>query len=179
MKFTIDMLDNAARRELIEKNWELGGMVYDDMAETEMHYISEQLNYIKPALKSWNIGPATHNYITVNEALLFLDCLEDLQEAYCTLPQDMIAQINIVFAARDRFRRYDMSYSNLYQLSEWLDKKAQYFADCIAQYFTNCLDFTHADMVEYFVDFYSYERMDNSFYIENGKLYQTITREIK
>ena len=178
MKFTIDMLDTAARRELIENNNGLGGMVYDDMTETEMLYISEQLHYIKPALKDWSIGPASHNYITVADALAFFDRLEELQEHYYTLPNDMMPEFRTVLAARDRFRDMDMSYGNLYQLSEWLDHKAQYFADCILRYFERCLDFTHDDMVEHFLEFYADARMDSSFYIENGKLYHTTTEEI-
>ena len=176
MKFTIDMLDTAARRELIENNHALAALVYDDMAENEMDHISDQLDYIKPALKNWSIGPVNHNYITVDDAIKFLDGLETLQENYCTLPDDMTQEINAALAARDRFRHYDMSYNNLYQLSEWLDRKAQYFADCIARYFERCLDFTHDDMISYFLDFYADERMDSSYYIENGKLYQTVTR---
>jgi hypothetical protein len=179
MKFTIDMLDTAARLELIENNYTLSGMVYDDMAENEMSYIDEQLQYIKPGLKEWSICPASYNYITVDDALLFLDGLEKLQQYYCTLPDTMTTEINTVLAARDRFRNMDMNYSNLYQLSKWLDRKAQYFADCMAQYFERCLDFSHNDMVSYFLEFYADERMYNSFYVENGKLYQTITREVR
>lgn len=178
MKFTIDMLDETARRDLIENNNELGGMVYDDMTETEMDFISEQLQYIKPALKNWSIGPANYNYIIVNDALMFFDGLEKLQECYCTLPDNITPELEKVLAARERFRYMDMSYSNYYRLSEWLDLKAQYFADCIAKYFTQCLDFSHDDMISYFLEFYADERMDRSFYIENGKLYQTITKEI-
>ena len=179
MKFTIDMLDTAARRELIENNHTLAAQVYDDMIENEMDHISEQLHYIKPALKNWNVGPASRNYITVDDALVFLDGLETLQENYCTLPDDMTPEISKALAARDRFRNMDMSYGNLYQLSEWLDRKAQYFADCIAQYFERCLDFSHNDMVSYFLEFYADERMSSGYYIENGKLYQTVTKELK
>ena len=178
MKFTINMLDDAARRELIENNHTLGGMVYEDMTEGEMHYIIEQLDHVKPGLKNYSVGPASHNYLIVDDALAFLDGLEEMQKAYCTLPDSMEAEIKTVLAARDRFRSYDMSYNNLYQLSDWLDRKAQYFADHIAQYFERCLDFSHADMVSYFLEFYADERMDSSYYIENGKLYRTVTREI-
>lgn len=179
MKFYIDMLDTAARRDLIENNYALGNMVYDDMIESEMYFISEQLEYIKPGLKDWSIGPANHNYIKVKDALLFLDGLEELQKNYCTLSDDMQPEIDRVLAARDRFRTIDMGYYNLYQLSEWLDRKAQFFADWIADYFTRCLDFDRASMIDYFLEFYAEERMDHTFYIENGKLYQSIIRELK
>ena len=176
MKFTIEMLDTAARIELIESNHTLAGMVYDDMAENEMYFITDQLHYIKPALKNWSIGPASYNYIIVDDALMFFDGLEELQKNYCTLSDDMAPEISKALAARDRFRNMDMSYGNLHQLSEWLDHKAQYFADCMARYFERCLDFSHNDMVSYFLEFYADERMNDSYYIENGKLYQTITK---
>ena len=179
MKFTIDMLNEAARIELIESNHALADLVYNDMAETEMLFIDEQLHYIKPGLKEWSICPSSYNYIVVDDALLFLDGLEELQQHYYTLPDDMADEINKTLAARDRFRDMDMSYGNMYQLSEWLNRKAQYFADCMAQYFERCLDFTHLDMVSYFLEFYADERMDRGFYMENGKLYQTVTKKFK
>ena len=178
MKYTIDMLDDNARRELIENNDILGNMVYDDMIDTELFYIDEQLEHIKTALKDWSIGPAYPCYMVVKDALLFLDGLEIIQDNYCTLPDSMDQEIKTVLAARDRFRNMDMSYGNLYQLSEWLDHKAQYFADHIAKQFERNFDFSHDDMVSYFLDFYADERLNDNFYIKDNKLFRTITEEI-
>lgn len=33
-------------------------------------------------------------------------------------------------------------------------------------------------MLEYFIEFYADERMDESYYIKNGILYQTTTKQI-
>lgn len=176
---TIQELNQEERRALIENNHALETLVYEDMEETEMYFISEQLDYIRAACRDWSIGAYQRNYIQVRDALAFLDGLEDMQKAYCTLPDHMKTEIDRVLSARDRFRSMDMAYGNYYKLSEWLDEKAQYFADQIADYFTSCLDFDHASMVEYFMEFYADERMDESFFISNdGTLYQTITKKI-
>ena len=161
MKYINQLTDNE-KRELIENNTALQNMVYDDMI----------------GLRDYSIGSYNYNYITVGNSVKFLDGLETLQQCYCTLPDHMNNEIKRVLAARDRF--YLMSYNNKNydDFDAWIDKKAQYFADCITDYFSRCLDPTHDDMVNYFIEFYADERMDKTYYIKDGILYQTITKQI-
>lgn len=177
MKYIHELTDNE-KRELLENNSALQNMVYDDMIESEMDFISEQLDCIRAGLRDYSIGAYNRNIIIVSDALKFLDGLETLQKNYCTLPDDIQPEIDRVLAARDRF--YSMSYNNKnYDLLDaWIDEKAQYFADRITNYFSACLDPTRDDMINYFIEFYADERMDESFYIDNGILYQTITKQI-
>lgn len=177
MKYIHELTDNE-KRELIETNGALANMVYDDMIDCEMDYITEQLNFIAPGLRDYEIGPYNRNVIIVSNAIKFLDGLETLQKNYCILPDDMNDEIKRVLAARDRF--YLMSYNNKNYdiLDAWIDEKSQYFADCITDYFSSCLDPSRDDMISYFIEFYADERMDDSFYIDNGILYQTITKQI-
>lgn len=177
MKYIHELTDNE-KRELIENNSALQNMVYEDMNDNECDFISEQFEYLLKGCRDYHIAPYTHNYIIVSDALKFLDGLEILQKNYCTLPDDMHNEIKRVLAARDRF--YTMSYNNKNydMLDAWIDKKAQYFADCITDYFSRCLEPSHEDMINYFNEFYADERMDKSYYIKNGILYQTITKQI-
>lgn len=177
MKYIYELTDNE-KRELIENNNELQNMVYNDMIESEMFFISEQLDHIRAGLKDYSIGAYNRNIILVSNAIEFLHGLKTLQECYCTLPDELTPEIKRVLEARDRFLYNDMSDDNYYKLSDWLDKKAQYFADCITDYFNSCLDPSRDDMISYFIEFYADERMDDSFYIDNGILYQTITKRI-
>ena len=177
MKYINQLTDNE-KRELIENNNALANMVYDDMLENEMHFISEQLDHIRDGLRDYSIGAYNYNYLTVGNSVKFLDGLEKLQECYCTLPDKLTTEIKRVLDARERFYTMDYNNKNYDLLDAWIDKKAQQFADCITNYFSSCLDPTHADMVEYFVEFYADERMNESFYIQDGILYQTITKQI-
>ena len=178
MKYIHQLTDNE-KRALIENNNALQNMVYDDMIENEMHFISEQLDHIRAGLRDYSIGAYNRNIIIVSDALKFLDGLETLQKNYCTLPDDLQPEIDRVLAARERF--YLMSYNNKNydDLDAWIDKKAQYFADCITDYFSGCLDPTRDEMIEYFIEFYADERMNESYYInDDGVLYQTIIKQI-
>ena len=178
MKF-IHELTETEKRELIENNSALANMVYDDMIETEMDYISEQLDIIRNGLKDYSIGAYNRNIIIVSDATEFLHGLQRLQEIYCTLPDELTPEINRVLAARDRLLYNNMNYDNYYMLSDWLDKKAQYFADCITDYFSACLDPSRDDIISYFIEFYADERMDETYYINDaGELCQTITKII-
>lgn len=176
MKYINQLTDNE-KRALIENNSALQNLVYDDMIENEMDFITEQLIFIAPGVRDYKIGSYNYNYITVGNSVKFLDGLEKLQKIYCTLPDSMNDEIKRVLEARERF--YSMSYNNKnYDLLDaWLDEKAQYFADRITDYFTSCLNPTCDDMIDYFIEFYADVKMDN-FYIENGNLYQTITKQI-
>jgi hypothetical protein len=177
MKKIYELTENE-KRALIENNSALANMVYDDMLENEMDFILEQLDYIRAGLRDYSIGAYNRNIIIVSDALKFLDGLDQLQKNYCTLPDDMQPEIERVLAARERF--YLMSYNNKNYdiLDAWIDKKAQYFADCITDYFSACLEPSRDDMISYFIEFYADERMDDSYYINDGILYQTITKQI-
>lgn len=178
MKYINELTDNE-KRALIENNTALQNMVYDDMIESEMDFITEQIHYIAPGLRDYSVGSYSYNYLTVGNSVKFLDGLETLQKNYCTLPDDMNDEIKRVLEARERF--YCMSYNNKNYdaLDAWIDKKAQYFADCITVYFSSCLDPTRDDMINYFIEFYADERMDESYYINDaGILCQTITKTI-
>ena len=177
MKYIHQLTDNE-KRELIENNSALANMVYDDMIDGEMNFITEQLHYIAPGLRDYEIGSYNYNYMTVGNSVKFLDGLEELQKHYCTLPDDMHDEIKRVLEARNRFYLMDYNNKNYDMLDAWIDKKAQHFADCITNYFSSCLDPTRDDMINYFIEFYADERIDESFYIENGILYQTITKQI-
>lgn len=177
MKYIHELTENE-KRELIENNATLQNMVYDDMTENEMDFITVQLNYITLGLCDYRIGSYNHNYMTVGNSVKFLDGLETLQKNYCTLPDDIQPEIKRVLDARERFYLMDYNNKNYDMLDDWIDEKAQYFADCITDYFSSCLDPTHDDMINYFIEFYADERMDESFYIDNGILYQTITKQI-
>jgi hypothetical protein len=178
MKFIYQLTDNE-KRELIENNSALANMVYDDMIESEMYFITEQLNYIRAGLRDYSIGAYNRNIMIVSDAIKFLDGLETLQKYYCALPDDMQNEIDRVFAARNRLLYNNMNDDNYYMLSDWLDKKAQYFADCITDYFSACLDPTRDDTINYFLEFYTDERMDETYYIDDaGRLCQTVTKII-
>ncbi len=177
MKYIHQLTDNE-KRALIENNNELQNMVYNDMIETEMHFIFEQLDYIRAGLRDYSIGAYNRNIIIVSDALKFLDGLEKLQQYYCTLPDDMSDEIKRVLDARERFYLMNYNNKNYDMLDAWMDEKAQYFADCITDYFSRCLEPSRDDMISYFIEFYADERMDESYYIENGILYQTITKQI-
>ena len=90
----------------------------------------------------------------------------------------MLDEIKRVLEARERFYLMDYNNKNYDSLDAWIDKKAQYFADCITDYFSSCLDPSRDDMISYFIEFYADERMNETYYIENGELYQTITKKI-
>ena len=178
MKFIYQLTDNE-KRELIENNSELQNMVYDDMIKSEMDFINEQLSYIAPGLRKYQIGSCCNNYITVGNSVKFFDGLEKLQNDYCTLPDDMQPEIDRVLAARERFYFMDYNNKNYDELDAWIDKKAQYFADRICDYFCACLELTFDDAKEYFIEFYADERMDETYYInDSGLLCQTITKII-
>ena len=66
MKYINELTDNE-KRALIENNTTLQNMVYDDMIESEMDFISAQIDYIAPGLRDYSIGAYNRNIIIVSE----------------------------------------------------------------------------------------------------------------
>ena len=70
MKYINELTDNE-KRALIENNSALANMVYDDMIENEMYFITEQLDYIRDGLRDYSIGAYNRNIIIVSDAVEF------------------------------------------------------------------------------------------------------------
>ena len=69
----IKEMNNEQLTEVFNANNKLEEKVLDDMIESEMFWIGEQLDYIRSAMKDWSIGPDNRSYITVRDSEAFIE----------------------------------------------------------------------------------------------------------
>lgn len=174
-------VEKLSKEELVkvfEANAELREAVYDDMVDSEMFWISEQLNYIKDSLQDWSIGVYNHNYISVKDIDGFIDGLIEMDKAV-PLFEDA-KQIFEVERMRNEFYNkncYDEDYE---EAEEELEKAIKDLAQEVVKQFekrlAGCLD--RDNQLEYFLDFYYDARMESgSMYIQDDSyvLYEDVS----
>lgn len=155
----VKLLDELTKNELekvFERNTKLQSEVMDFMAESEMHWIGEQLDYLRDTLVSWSIGQCNRNqHITVGDPWRFVCALAKLQEDIPVLGQEYDERIEAVLETDDE---------------EKIESEAQALADALVSEYTRilddvCLDLKHAK--NYFLEFYvdAYMR-DEGYYID-------------
>lgn len=162
-------LTNDELTKVFHANEKLRSDIYEDMVETEMHYIGEQLDYLRDGLADWSIGAYNRNYISISDADKFIEALDDVEKAIPILIDEDAPRLKYALELREKYRNADM-YSDEYdELEEELDEVAEGLAGLVARRFTQVLDGCGKEeyQVDYFIEFYSDSRLDgNECYIK-------------
>jgi hypothetical protein len=77
-KLFVENMSKEQLKEVFEANQELQNKVYEDMVDSELHWVGEQLDYINSYLSDWSIGPNNRNYLKVSDSDGFINGLIDM-----------------------------------------------------------------------------------------------------
>lgn len=160
MKRKIKELSSDELIKVFHANQKLREEIADDWMETQMFYIREYLEELRPALIDWSIGFDNYNYLQIDNHYEFLLALIELQKKYAVLPDDTT---EYMYQLRDKFMEVpdDQSFIDLEkQVDDLLSQLLDVF-NFITEYPTT------ADLEEYFLDFYAESRLDDSFYVDD------------
>ena len=165
-------------KKVLDVNQKLQNEVYEDYQESEMYYITEILDNFKDSLSDWSIGFNNSNYIKVKDDILFLESIKDVQADYCFLADadyndkeidDLIEKIN-------KFNYEDMSEEEADELENFIGSKINKYKSLIINTFNQFTDTDAEDVLSYFIEFYSDERLSEDCYIDdNFILYENIS----
>jgi len=176
---TIDELTNEELRKVYDKNTRLQGMVMDDMADSEMFWIEEHLEYLRDSLSSWSIGQFNRNqHLRVGDASEFIYAYERLHKDMQPLPEKYSKMVERAVETADEYRYTDVNTDEFDELEEEVELVANEIAYALERLYTEalddyCLDDDNAK--EYFIEFYVEERMDSSYYVnEEYKLFKDV-----
>lgn len=188
----ISELTNEELKEVFAANSKLQENVLDDMIESEMYWVSEELDYLKPSLNDWSIGACQHNYIKVGDSSEFIDNLLALQEDYGFFSDSKKHIITDTEALRDKFFNMEGPSEDDFEDEEGeLDEEAfdravedyealevevedryeeavKELAEAVAHKYTERFDYFYTSEAQesYFLEFYAQERMDDTYYID-------------
>lgn len=161
-------MNNDVLTQVFNANSELQHEVLNDMIETEMNYVGDQLDYFRESLKDYSVGTSSHIYLDVKEEKErnFIHGVMNLQNDYCFLPDDdeFIAQVAEKIEQYENVESYSDEYYSLQNEVEQLTKQ---LTEKIAQQFKENLHgcYDRDAQLSYFLDFYRHERLNQDAYI--------------
>ena len=175
----ISDLNNYELRKVFENNSKLQTLVFDDMFETANFYCEEYLNCWKRGSIDYCIGWDRGTYFTSTEHGGFIDGLRQAQRSFCFLADDWNAKIDYVdkLIGRLDYLYYNSSAENYDRLEARIDELIEELENaCYRRFMLEYDDcFNYENQLDYFISFYSNERMDDNFYInENYELFEHV-----
>ncbi len=166
-KFILDM-DTEELEKVFNANEKLRNDILDDMIETEMHYISEQLDYFRHSLSDWSIGTSQRNYMIVNDYASFINGVEKVEKAIPILIDSDKPVLEEAVKAVEEYRSANMYTDEFEDIEINLTCMARNLADAVVHRFNQTLDgcFKEEYQLDYFIEFYSDARLDDNCYID-------------
>lgn len=178
---TITEMNNEELAKVFHANEQLRQDVMDDMAESEMFWIGEQLDMIKANLTDWSIGQCNRNqHITVRNADDFIYDFANLQKSMAPLRDADEYMVNEAVALVDRYRDTSMDTDEFDELEEQVEEAAKDLADMLCDVYTKTLDeycLDDKNALDYFIEFYAEERLDGTEYVtgDSWELFEDVS----
>jgi len=179
MRKYITELNKEELTAVFHANSKLQSDVADDMVETEGSYLQEQMQYLKKGLADWSLGAYGYNYLTISQERDFITAVEELEKAVPILIDSDLPILERAIKARDEFYYLDMDSDEWDEKQEEEEQAADELKERVLyrinQRFSGCYD--KENQLDYFLDFYVHERLDQDCYIEEGsyKLYKDVS----
>ncbi|WNO29739.1 hypothetical protein [Bacillus phage SDFMU_Pbc] len=184
-KKLIEELTQDELKKVWENNPKLQEQVREDFMDSEMYWVTERLGYLKPYLSDWSVGAYNQSYINIDDYEGFVEGAERLANEMSLLQDEEEDKeaMNEMTSTRDAYELADEETDAevLEELENTFHKTCDGVADNIAQLMEHALDccYVDANALDYFLDFYVNNRMDEDYYVipeNNYKLYQSVTR---
>lgn len=182
MTKSIRELNKEELTKVFNSNEKLKNEIMDDMLDSEMLFIGDWFNGMRGYLSSYEYGlycRGEHITVRNDNEEKFILYLESVDDDYCIFkPED---KENILKAKRfigimNKCNSYSDRY---YKFQEKLDSLINDITYSILEFINNNLESCceEKNQLEYFLDFYYEERMDDSYFIDKDFiLYETIVK---
>jgi hypothetical protein len=158
----ISELTTEELKQVFKANHKLQGDVYEDMIDSEMHWIGEQLDYIRDSLRDWSIGAYGHNFIKIKDTDKFIAGLIKMDNGIPLFSDKDAKQIYEVEKLRDSFYNKDSDDEDYEEVEEELEEAVKELAEAVVDKFTQRLyDCSNSDyQLDYFIEFYCDSRLE-------------------
>lgn len=171
----ISELNNDELRKVFQENEKLQNEVEEYLTESEMYYISENLDRFRKYLKDWSIGFYNQNYIQIKDGFEseFIEGVFDARNDYGFLSDEEFEKWQSV-----DFYEYD-EWNDIHELNESLFNE---FVEVVLNRFNEMTNISNYDIEDYFVEFYADAIMnDENFYVnyETFELFEVVTKSYK
>lgn len=169
-KYIVDMSAEELAK-VFDANAQLRDEVQNDMVETEMNYVSEQLDFVRGSLHDWSVGAYNHSYIIVNDPDKFVEGMETMDKSIPALLEEDRPLLQEALDILETYRNTEMDTEEFDEAEMQLESIAEQLADRLVYRFSQTLDACCMDserQLDYFIDFYSDARLDSeSCYVDS------------
>ena len=183
MKY-LNELNLEELRKVYENNNGLQEKVFDDMFDNAAFWCSEYLDCWKRGGIDYCIGWDRGTYFKATNNEYFLDGLKKAQENYCFLSDSYNSTIKYVENLISRMENLDYNTTNYDINCERLETRIEELIEeletaCYKRFILEYEDcFNDEYQLDYFLSFYSSERMNDDFYInDNYELFEHVEFE--
>lgn len=178
----ISELSNDELTEVFEKNEKLREEVENDAMESASLTVSEILSYFERNDIDYSIScyEDRGDFLKIIDIDNFLKSLSLLQKEIYVLDEKDEQLLNLVKKKQIIYCNMDSYNTNWHNLYRWIEKKAEYLANSLYRYIRSEYDYytESKNLLQYFLEFYAEERMDESYYITpDYSLFQHIEYE--
>lgn len=174
-------LNNEELKKVWENNSKLRQRVFEDMQDAAGYWCGEYLECWDCGAIDYSIGYDRGSYFRYVRMSKFIEGLERAQKDYCFLSDEHNA---VIAYCRKLYDKQDELYNNgdyingdrvIERLEELLKElESECFKRFMSEYEAT---FDEEAQLDYFIDFYYHERMNDNFYLdEDFKLYERITK---
>jgi hypothetical protein len=166
----IEKLTKEELKLVFKANNQLQNDVYEDMIDSELHWVGEQLDYIRASLSDWSIGAYNRNYLKVKDNSGFIDGLIEMDKGIPLFSDKEAKQIYEVQELRDRFYEMPSDEDGYEELEEEYEAAVQELAEAVTDKFGQRLDDCSNSeyQLDYFIEFYADARLEEDlFYIDD------------
>lgn len=158
-------INELSREELIkvfDANEKLRHDIIGDMIETEMNYVSEQLDYVKDSLSDWEIGAYGHNYISIRNADDFIKGLNEMDNSIPAFSDDESKILKDAVKLRYKYHNTNMYSDEFNELEEQVEAMANKLGSMLVKTYKRIFDgcYNRENQIDYFISFYSHARLD-------------------
>lgn len=164
---------------VFENNSKLQEQVFNDMFNNAAFWCSEYLDCWKSGGIDYCIGWDRGSYFNVTDWRLFIDGLKEAQRDYCFLADEYNKKIEYVEKLLNRldYLYYNSSEENYNRLETRIDELIEELKNTcynrLMDEYEYCFD--SKNQLDYFLDFYAAERIDNDFYVnEDYTLFEQV-----
>ena len=164
-KLFIKDMSNEQLKKVFEANERLRSLVLENSLETEMFYITKQLDYFRKSLKDYSIGTYQSNYITVKDNGKFIRGVEEMENSI-PLFNYKHKTLKKALLILEKYENENMYTKKFDKLEAQLDEIVEELSNDVAQRFTDILDNCEDTILEYFLDFYAEVILNKDCYVD-------------
>jgi hypothetical protein len=166
----IEELTKEELKLVFKANYKLQTEVYEDMVDSELHWVGEQLDYIRASLLDWSIGANNYNYIKVKDNSGFIDGLIEMDKGIPLFNDTDAKQIYEVEKLRYELFNKDCEDEDYDDVEEQYEAQVKELAEAVTRQFGRRLDDCSNSeyQLDYFIEFYADARLEKDlFYVDD------------